>query len=83
MSHDRLRCRTKDDPPEARPPVRRNYDQINVTFLSHANNFRGRLAMDDQLFNIEPRTLVTFGTIGSITLMQMIEARNVRASEAA
>ena len=63
MSHYRLGRGTKEDPSQARPPVRRNDDQVDVAFFCDANNLRGCLTMDDQLLNVDSRTFVTLGKL--------------------
>ena len=47
MPHDRLGSGTEKNTSQTRPAMRRNYYQVNFTFLRNAHNLRGRFAMND------------------------------------
>jgi hypothetical protein len=59
MSHYRLSRGTKEDPAQARPPVRRNHNQIDVALFRDANNLRRGFTVNDEFLNFDSRALVT------------------------
>ena len=53
MPDDRFSRGTKEDTTKSRPSMRGNHNQVNVTFLCHADNLGSRLAMNHELLDVD------------------------------